>query len=290
MQSKDIVIGGAVAASLISNLVYTHHRCKQLQNQIDELRKETKTLAQYVNILESKITNNNHHRHEVQAPANQPQNPNPAVAHASNHQPVPIRRTVPATAATRVAQPPARQEPIRRQAKQEEEESDSPPNSNRRVPAKPVAPRTRYQPPPQEESSSSSDEKDEPGPQAPQAERPKAPVKRFQPPPDEDNTPKVSSKRAVTTPKSILKQPVSGTRPQNGTEASEKGKEEVDDILGEIEQMAKSSNRKEKDADENEGREKSKTDVRARMERTRLIAAQMQKKREAKNGVAEVVK
>lgn len=315
--SKDIVTGGAIATSLVANLVFTHYKCSQLQKQIDELRKETRTLAQYVSLLESRITANHkveaahpqtpqHPAHQTPTPhqpATPVQNPHPPTPHIPQYippqqakpvqqpvqqvqqqeEPAPFRRQ-PAAQQPQVVRKPVQQPQARIPQPQQQEEPEAK-NSNRRAQAAPA--RGRYQPPVQGEGSSeeSADDKDQidspprqtrpAPPQAVVSERPKTPTRKFKPATSDDDTPKVSARRPVGGPRSILKQPPAELPPK---EKEEEGEDPADDILGEIEQMAKSGEAN----GTKEGREESKSAVKARMDRTKQIAAQMQKNREAR--------
>lgn len=53
--NSDVIKTGVAATAFLGLTVYMVHKNNQLQSQIDELKKETTTLANYVKILETKI-------------------------------------------------------------------------------------------------------------------------------------------------------------------------------------------------------------------------------------------
>lgn len=82
LTSKDMVFGAAGAAAFLGLVVYHQHKFNKLQGEIDELKEETRIMAQYIKILESKVagdfqtilSSNDHHHHHAHAalPAAQP--------------------------------------------------------------------------------------------------------------------------------------------------------------------------------------------------------------------------
>lgn len=286
--SKDAVVGGAVVAGIVANLVFTQYRCGQLQKQVDELRKEVTVLAQYIRLNEEKG-----HSLQVGAPNPAPpqapvQNPQPVV-HTPQPRPAPVQHRpvqqpvhTPAPQPQQQPQAPVVRPPVRRPVQRpapppepepEEEEAESPPPSNRRTPQPVAAPPRRFQPPPPQAQIPKAESPPD-GPESPPPQ-PKQPVRRFRPASDDEDTPMVSSKRLsgtrVQQPKSILK------TPQKGKEEASAGDGADDDILSDIEQMAKSSTRGEK-----EESPEHKAGHKSRMEKTARIAAELQKKREAR--------
>lgn len=187
---------------------------------------------------------------------------------------------------------PVRGQPTVRPPSDDEDEGsgedDSPPVSNRRnvkppPPRQPVRkqppPRAARPPPPRPDSDEEEEKQDSERrarvPNRPPAAKSAPPPKKPSEEPkkkrfvgkgdDEEEQPMVSGRRSG--PKSILK---------NGESAAKENSADVDaDLLGDIETVAKSSKR-----DDSEGREDAQTSAKARMDRTKAIAAAMQKKRE----------
>ena len=153
LTSKDMVFGAAGAAAFLGLVVYHQHKFNKLQAEIDELREETRIMAQYIKILESKVagdfqtilsSHDSHHHHHAhaalpdQSPVQQIQSQQPVQAPAVSQQPpqvaqpvledvkpqAPIlsdaRRAIPAHVRQPVKQaaPPARAQPIKRAAAQ----------------------------------------------------------------------------------------------------------------------------------------------------------------------------
>lgn len=86
LTTKDMVFGGATAAAFLGLIVYNEAKFKKMQEEIDRLSHETKTLAQYVKLLETQMHSEihggqrQHHHHQVGAantPGIQGSSPNP---------------------------------------------------------------------------------------------------------------------------------------------------------------------------------------------------------------------
>lgn len=76
LTSKDMVFGAAGAAAFLGLVVYHQHKFNKLQAEIDELKDETRIMAQYIKILESKVagdfqtilsSHDGHHHHHAHA-------------------------------------------------------------------------------------------------------------------------------------------------------------------------------------------------------------------------------
>jgi hypothetical protein len=57
---KDMAFGAAAAAAFLGLVVYNQHKFNKLQAEIDHLKDETRTMAQYIRILESKVAGDFH--------------------------------------------------------------------------------------------------------------------------------------------------------------------------------------------------------------------------------------
>jgi hypothetical protein len=57
---KEMVFGAAAATAFLGLVVYNQHKFNKLQGEIDRLKEETKTMAQYIRILESKVAGDFH--------------------------------------------------------------------------------------------------------------------------------------------------------------------------------------------------------------------------------------
>lgn len=253
-------------------------------------------------------------------------NPNPQLAHHTRPPQNPNRgQPVRATPAQQPRGEPrvVRSKPEVRPPSDDEKEGsesgeESPPVSNRRAPPPSRQPNRRTQPPPRAARSPPEEEEEKqdserraraPNRQVPKQNPPSArqnPSSSGKKEPekegkdsgskkrfvgkgdDEEEQPLVSGRRSG--PKSILKNGEStarGEQTSKGNNPVEEAKEnnaDVDaDLLGDIEKVAKSSKR-----DESEGREDTQTSAQARMDRTKAIAAAMQKKREERQVSAVV--
>lgn len=303
VKPKDLVVGGAAGVAILGVIVYNEYRHNKLQKQIDELRAETQTMAKYVKLLEAKIGSElkgagnrglmAHAPNPNPEPASEPERDAPKEHHRHHHHHHREPEAAPQVNRRRTETPVRRAAPPRRRVAEPEPEEDSdeaesPPISNRRArqprPTKPISPseaaaaRAKSRPQrirptqPKEEvveemepvEAKQNSTRIERAPTPPVSDK-KPSIKRFAPMNEDDNAGVMVSSRR-NGQKSILK---------NG-----KGKEDAsdDDLLGDIESMAKSSKR----VDDSEGRPDSVSGNKARMERTRQIAAMMQKKREEK--------
>lgn len=92
LTKKDLVVGGVTATALVGTIVYMQYKFGKIEEEMNELRKESKNLAQYIELLEAKIANDLNARgsyHQVRAPPNQPAGPTvadpPVQATPSHH-------------------------------------------------------------------------------------------------------------------------------------------------------------------------------------------------------------
>jgi len=81
--NKEVVYGGAVAAGFLGVIVYNQYQYNKLKKDIDALKKETTTMAQYITVLENKLIE----AMRQIASAHPPRNPSTNRHHV--HQPIP---------------------------------------------------------------------------------------------------------------------------------------------------------------------------------------------------------
>lgn len=146
--SKETVGVGVTAAAVLTVVVYSQYKFNKLQAELDELKKETQTLAKYVKLLEAKMANEFKHLN-VGHPTRAANNP-PHV-----HQPV--QPQIPTPAPT----PPAREtivprpEPSKPAPVIEDSDSDSSAEEEKPAPPPPQAKsRRRFAPKDEEEEAS----------------------------------------------------------------------------------------------------------------------------------------
>ena len=158
LTSKDMVFGAAGAAAFLGLVVYHQHKFNKLQGEIDELKEETRIMAQYIKILESKVagdfqtilSSNEHHHHHAHAHAALPA-AQPVQASQVTHTPQPALEDVKPQAPLipeqpkRVAQPVQLRQPVKQAApvRAQPVKPVQPPAA----PAKRAAPPARQMPP-----------------------------------------------------------------------------------------------------------------------------------------------
>lgn len=165
--SKDLVHIGAEAIAFLGIIVYNQYKFNALQKQIDELKQQSKTTAEYIALLESKLAielsqravphhpqpvpSHHHHHHVPQQPY---QVPPPRNSQPPRHHVPPPQNKVEIV----------EEEDEKAESEEAEEEQKMPEqvlSSRRRAPPKPVKEEKKTAAPPPELSKRRSNPKEE---------------------------------------------------------------------------------------------------------------------------------
>lgn len=245
LSSKDLVHYGVEAIAVTGVVVYFVYENNKLKKEIAELRQETRDIAKYVKIMETKFgTALNQvmsaHPPSIPGPVSSSSNPSPRPAHKHKH----VRMD------PRTRPPPRRKpaEPIYNDDIEQEEE--------------------------EEEYNSISEEEENP-----QRQPVRQPRRRKMRSANSDIDPsevKINSTRRSNQPKVHVsaRRPSRPTKPVARVEVIED-----EDLLGDIEAVASKPSMRSKS---HEGRPESGSKIKDRMNRTKQIAEAMRMKREAK--------
>jgi hypothetical protein len=198
--SKDLVHIGAEAVAFLGIIVYNQYKFNGLQKQIDELRGEVRTLAEYIALLESKLAIELSQRHHAQAPQPMqqqapipapvqqqpppPVHPPPRQQHVHHHHPVHRHQPPPQPVQK------SRVEVIDEKEsdeKEEEEEAEASEEEEQKMPEQVLSSRRRKPvPPPKEKEEEKKEEVKKPVP-------PPASSKRRFAPKDQETSPPPAS-------------------------------------------------------------------------------------------------
>ena len=278
IKSKDAMYGGAAAVAIVGVIVYTEYRHGKLKAEIEELRKETQTLANYIRLLEAKVASDlktvsegGHSHHHVRT-----HNPTPIISDASNSTPVSETNGH----RHHVHQNPPINNPLNNSHKPKHSNSDKKPKievvdeeepiveqkSSERKPRDPIPPRKEPKPrPTRVEQRTPPPSQSSRRPPAPTSEKKKKVFMATNEDDDEEAFVNMAKSGPVSGPKSILRNGKSPNKPEE-----KEPEPEDDDLLADIEGEAKKT----------EGREEPVNAHKARAQKTREMAEAMRKKRE----------
>lgn len=94
LAGKDLMVGGVTATALVATVVYMQYKFGKIEEEMNELRKESKNLAQYIELLEAKIANDlnsrgSHHQVRTPQPSQTPPPTQPAGSTVADREPQP---------------------------------------------------------------------------------------------------------------------------------------------------------------------------------------------------------